>query len=175
MTTELPPTEALPGLASKIPDVYFDWYARLIPGVIAVAIYLLLVKPTVTIDGWNIFVYGAWGYVLGHVVQPLSSSLVRIIQRTIVLDKRKYQSEEDKFTHAKGKPAQLGHVANIKKAHAEAVGLLSTAILLVLVLFVVYFKVSAHSIVLALIPYLFFATYERTIDRRRKILQMPSN
>ena len=63
-------------LADKIPDVYFDWYARLIPGVLALIFYFVVSNEAVKYSAMNIFLYCGVSYLMGHTVQPLSSLII---------------------------------------------------------------------------------------------------
>ena len=152
-------------IVEKIPDVHFDWYARLIPGSIAVALYFILSKAPYTIDGWHLFLYAAWAYALGHLAQPLASCVVKLIQKAIGTDEEKYE----RATQIRElKPRTL----NVSKAYAETVGMLSTFILISAALIIVNYQVKIESIAYSILIYLLFATMERVFARKKKISEL---
>lgn len=146
-------------LVDKIPDVYFDWYARLLPGAIAVALYFYVGTATPEISATWLFIYVAVAYVAGHVIQPLSSLCVGGIQKLL-------RSNEAAYEKAKKNTALAGPVAKVSKAHAESVGMLSTCYLVV----VVAFQLSNWGLIVwLLIVYFLLASFERAWARKRKI------
>lgn len=65
----------------SLPDVYFDWYARLLPGCFGVGLYLYLssnipVSPT----GVHVVLFLLFGIGLGHVLQPLAGFPIKLIE-----------------------------------------------------------------------------------------------
>lgn len=146
-------------LIEKLPDVYFDWYARLLPGAIALAIYFYLGKvPPDPSAGW-LFIYAAIAYVAGHIVQPPSSLCIVGLRKVI-------RSNESLYEKEKKNKALAGQVSKVSKAHAESVGMLSTCFLISLVAF----HLSNWGLItLILIAYFLLAAFERSWARKRKI------
>lgn len=61
-------------VVQNLPDVWYDWYARLIPGCFGLGLYLYFsssIQTTPTTVQVVLFLLG--GYGLGHVLQPLTS------------------------------------------------------------------------------------------------------
>ena len=119
--------------AAKLPDVWYDWYARLIPGVIGVLLfafsYDFVVRP---LGGSESFLVLLFGYVAGHFVAPFSSWATRRFE--FAADKTRRDRLVKCFTDegppssadlGSGRPAELA-----SKAHAEAVSSLSGFIFL---------------------------------------------
>ncbi len=66
----------------RIPDVWYDFYARLVPGsVVVAAFYVLMCEKTIQPDGWEIVLILASGYVLSLFSQPISSRLTGGLHR----------------------------------------------------------------------------------------------
>lgn len=65
----------------NIPDLWFDFYARLVPGTcFALALYWRKYEKLPALDGWHLFgLFGA-GYVLSLITQPLSSRAARMLE-----------------------------------------------------------------------------------------------
>ena len=64
-------------VADKIPDLWFDWYGRLLPGALLILLGIWkynLSTEKVTENIWLIF---AAGYLIGHLLQPFSSGLLQ--------------------------------------------------------------------------------------------------
>lgn len=146
-------------LFNKIPDVYFDWYGRLIPGIIAVFFYFYNsnTKPTVTLS--YILVYAIIAYTIGHIIQPLSSLILNFLQTIFKTDNKLYSK-------AKKKPELYSLTLKVSKAYAESIGMLSSAILIILIMILTK-KVDTISILVVI--YFILSTIERTIARKRKI------
>jgi hypothetical protein len=71
-------------LLENLPDIWFDWYARLIPGCFGVGLYLYLsanIPSSPTAVELTAFVL--CGYALGHVLQPLAGLLVKLLENRI--------------------------------------------------------------------------------------------
>ena len=146
-------------LIDKLPDIYFDWYARLIPGVIALTIYFYAGNKAPDTSASFLFIYAAISYAAGHIVQPLSSLCVAGLQKL-------FRCKEDDYIRAKKNAELSGQVSKVSKAHAEAVGMLSTFFLVAAV------AISLHNwelIIWGFIIYCFFAAFERTWAQKRKI------
>jgi hypothetical protein len=105
--------EKTSSLAEKIPDIWFDLYARLIPGLIALFIYLFTFDKPVTFLIDNIWLMLFTAYLAGHIIQPFSSGLLNLF---------------DKKLQAKKIPI-------VSKAYAELVGLFSCAIISIIIFF----------------------------------------
>ena len=149
-------------LAEKIPDIYFDWYARLLPGAIAISYYFIDTEAIPDDDVINIVLYVILAYLLGHGIQPVSSFLIRIFQNITFNDNSRYnQAVKD------GDQPRL--VSLVSKAHAEAVGMLSSCILIILVT-CVYSQFDW--ITIWLIIYFLGASTERVFARKRKITDL---
>ena len=111
-------------LIEKIPDIYFDWYARFIPETIAVSYYFVLGNEEPKVTFGYTFLYALAAYVCGHVIQPASSLVVLGLQRLV-------RTDEEKYSAAKQKGSSPELIAKVSKAHAKAVGMLSIAGLLI--------------------------------------------
>jgi len=146
-------------LIDKIPDIYFDWYARFLPGVIAIIFYFLIGQEAPVITATYLFIYAATAYVLGHIIQPLSSLLVLGIQKTIGCNEAKYEA-------AKKNEQLTSPTSKVSKAHAESVGMLSSGLLIILA---AYYLNIWNYISIGLIAYLILSSVERAFARKRKI------
>lgn len=115
-------SEALPDkIIGALPDIWFDWYARLIPGSFALGLYLYLspsfCKPD-EINAVDVLVFLASGYAIGHFIQPLAEWLVKNVEG-------KY-GNEGSYVEAKHDPRIGASLLNkVSKAHAEAVSMLA--------------------------------------------------
>lgn len=146
-------------LAGKIPDVYFDWYARLLPGAIFLTFYFLISQKNPTISSAYFFLYLALSYIAGYIVQPASIFIIVILQKIAGCN-------EEKYKDAKKDTNLYKLTQKVSKAHAEAVGMLSTSILLL----TVTTYCAAWSLLYGLaIAYFFAASIERVYARKRKI------
>ncbi len=67
-------------LTSKIPDVYFDWYARFLPGSIGVIAYFLITDTSFENLSSSLVLYGFISYLVGHVVQPPVGFIVKQLE-----------------------------------------------------------------------------------------------
>jgi len=99
-------------ISDKIPDIAFDWYARLIPGVICIMQLVLLGKIELEFISENLLIILLIAYMIGHVIQPFSSG---ILQR--------------KYPNLRGKKDPL-----LSKAYSELVGFFSCLILAIVIL-----------------------------------------
>lgn len=149
---------------NKIPDIYFDWYARLIPGSIAVASYFFFGNKAFSTNATDLFVYAFAAYVCGHIIQPLSSLIV------VNLFERVSGSNESTYAAAKKNKDLASPVGKVSKAHAESVGMLSSCLLVIAVAWYVFGLSNEWPRLLNfLIAYFFIASFERAWARRRKI------
>ncbi|WP_375583460.1 hypothetical protein [Cyclobacterium xiamenense] len=146
--------EAIEKLTEKIPDIWFDWYARLLPGCLAISFYLITNDIPMNSVRENGLVLLFSGYLLGHLIQPLSSGLINLFSDRI-----------------KRKKAKL-----VSKAYAEFVGFFSLALLTVLLIVMDYakakqpelFKIVADTYFLVLILALVVVA---TLSRRKALLR----
>lgn len=150
-------------LMEKIPDIYFDWYARLLPGAIGIALFFHMSNSTPTISASYLVLYAIIAYVSGHVVQPAASMIVGLLQLAI-------KTDEDTYAKAKADPNNQNLVDKVSKAHAEAVGMLSTAMILLAIS--VYFG-SWPTLNIFFVIYCMTASLERSFSRKRKIKDLP--
>jgi hypothetical protein len=68
----------------KIPDLWFDFYARFLPGTLFVsAVYLLYPGHATIPSGWLIAILALAGYCIGLLVQPISSEVVGLLHGVI--------------------------------------------------------------------------------------------
>ncbi|MEX3015592.1 hypothetical protein [Gymnodinialimonas hymeniacidonis] len=111
------------GTFSKLPDVWFDVYARLIPGATIIGLVLLKfgIFPDDTTIGsatWIIF----FGYVLGHLIQPATTFLtIQLIERNTGVLSEKAEAYQVL------KPESRGAMV-LSKQHAETVGFFAVAL-----------------------------------------------
>lgn len=158
-------------LASRIPDAYFDWYARFIPGCIALFAYFVLNDLEFKVSLANMVLYGFMAYVCGNIVQPLVSFLIVRLEALFKSD------PEGRYSSAKKDPKYLVLVGKVSKAHAEASGMLATAILLAIVFFadrmssVIGGGVSAQGVIIMIF---LLMSVERVFARKRKIHDLPN-
>lgn len=146
--------EAIEKLTEKIPDIWFDWYARLLPGCLAISFYLISNETPMDAVRENAWVFLFSGYLLGHLIQPISSGLINLFSDRI-----------------KKKKAKL-----VSKAYAEFVGFFSLALLTVLLIVMDYakakqpefFQVVADTYFLVLILVLLIVA---TLSRRNALLR----
>lgn len=106
-------------LVDKIPDVFFDWYGRLIPGVFVVMLYYFECGSLPSkIRGTELFLLGAIAYIIGHFLQPLSSRIAVCLRK-----------ENLEVTYRKAiRQDRIKSTALVTKAHAEAVSMFSSAL-----------------------------------------------
>lgn len=106
-------------LVDKIPDVFFDWYGRLIPGVFVVMLYYFECGSLpAKIKGIELFLLGVIAYIIGHFLQPLSSRIAVCLRK---------QNLEVRYRKAIGQD-RIKSTALVTKAHAEAVSMFSSAL-----------------------------------------------
>lgn len=94
-------------LADKIPDLAFDWYARLIPGFISLCLVYYVYRIEITVILQNFWFVALIAYIVGHITQPFSSG---ILQR--------------RFRNLRGKKSPL-----LSKAYSELIGFFSCLLL----------------------------------------------
>jgi hypothetical protein len=158
----------LDALTNKIPDMYFDWYARFIPGSIGVIAYYLLTENTFSVSTSNLVLYAFVSYLLGHISQPLVGFIVKRIESIIESD------PGNKYPTAKKTAGNESLVGKVSKAHAEANSMLASALILLgLAIYLkIYLKIESC---LLNVSILYFAvmTIERAFARKRKIGDLP--
>jgi hypothetical protein len=155
-----------------LPDIHFDWYARLIPGTVGICVFLLNNNSYVDKVLKNIPVVAALAYLIGHFGQSPASYVVKLFEEYFV-----EESENTKYKKLKGQTELTALQNKISKAHAEAVGMVSTALVLLAVLLCRFFSVEwkikdlgVGGIVVALaVPALLGMMIERVFARKRKI------
>ena len=166
--------EAIPDkIVGALPDIWFDWYARLIPGSFALGLYLYLsgFKTPDDINAVLVFVFLAFGYAIGHFLQPAAEWLIKFAERS--------HHHEDVYVVAKHDPLIGPSLLNkVSKAHAEAVSMLACALGLLFNILWFWYWGSRHLVHkywgLAVCVYLLVAAYERTSARDRKIKDLKS-
>lgn len=153
------------GIAEKITDIQFDWYARLLPGAIAVVFFFYLSQAEPDYAAGALVVSAAVAYLLGHAVQPLSAFCIGLLQHRI--DPTRESAllyREHKQLHGRD------HLSSVVlKAHAEGTGMFSAAVLLPCVMLFVG-RSSTLGILLTL--YFLIMSFERTHARKSKIADM---
>jgi hypothetical protein len=68
-----------PDFNKMLPEVWFDWYARLIPGCVGITLYYWFLSLPFHFKVEEIFLFIFLGYIIGHIIQPLSSKVVTLI------------------------------------------------------------------------------------------------
>lgn len=152
-------------LADKLPDIWFDWYARLIPGTIGLTIYLLGTCHFQTIpDISQIFVIMLLGYLVGHIFQPVSSFVVKKIEGRF--------KNENKYAKAKSNTKiRSSSIRKVSKAHAEANSMF-TSFLVCIPNLVYFFGQRIQYWIIAGMVYFILMTIERVYARDRKIQKL---
>jgi hypothetical protein len=159
----IPMSDRLDRVFENLPDVYFDWYARLIPGCFGVALYLYLSESIRTAPtGAEVVLFLLFGYGLGHALQPLAGVLVKRVE--------KLYPSEDNYKKAKQEDAMPSLLRKVSKAHAEANSMLAFSF--ALLLNIVWFWNSPRlnkGVAFVFLFYFALAAVERTWARDRKI------
>jgi len=151
-------------IADKIPDIYFDWYARLLPGCAAVFAFLYKAEPhQIELAKENQFVAIFIAYLIGHFIQPISSFIVKRLEYC--------WGDEEKLENYKRSGTTKGPLEKkASKAHAEAVSMFSTSILILGIAF--YYQECAcplNSYYLLLSIFLLLSAFASIHARKRKI------
>ncbi len=107
--------DEIKSLTDKIPDVWFDWYGRLIPGCIGIIIYISIFRDNYEFLFKNFLKLLFLAYLIGHIFQPFSSGLINFWMKDISKRKTKI----------------------VSKSYAELVGFISILII-ALVLLILY-------------------------------------
>jgi hypothetical protein len=151
-------------IADKIPDVYFDWYARLIPGLAASGAYLFKATPDVlslAIEHTVIVFFIA--YLVGYFIQPISSSIVKRFEYA-------YGGEKALEEHKRSGISKDSLETKASKAHAEAVSMMSAALLIFVV--TIYYLIKSCDwdfVYLGLVVFLLISAFLSIRSRKRKI------
>lgn len=99
-------------ITKMLPDGWFDWYARLIPGCIGVATYFWLFNISFDRKIEDILLLAFLSYVVGHITQPFSSSIVN------KLFKNELQPRTNRL---------------ISKSYAETISMFSSSIITIII------------------------------------------
>jgi len=68
----------------KIPDLWYDFYARFLPGVLFVAALYILWPGSLSMpSGWSVSILAFAGYIAGLTVQPISSEITGLFHGNI--------------------------------------------------------------------------------------------
>jgi len=153
-------------IAEGLPDVWFDWYGRFLPGLFGLSLYgYLLALPNVIKDN-GVLGFLLAAYLIGHVLQPLSGFLTKLLESCF--------TNESRYKKAKQTSANPSLLNKVSKAHAEACGMLSCALALALVAFLAHDSPNLNlSYVAGAFVYFLAAFIERVNARRRKIADLP--
>ena len=163
-------SDASESVLKSIPDIWFDWYARLVPGIFGTAIFVFLsgkFEPILPVSSLLIFLIFA--YVVGSIIAPLSTFMAKSLDHLISADDEKYASQKRKAnTENDWIPLR-----NVSKAHSEAVGMLSCGLSL-LVNTVYFWNSPIISRFFCIVGILYFVAFfvERSFARRRKIASL---
>ena len=153
-------------LVDSLPDLYFDWYARLMPGVLAVLVFVTLGTPCqwTYVSDHKLFMF-IIAYVCGHFVQPAAGCVVKALEQW--KDKKEGKGYEKHYANYKMKPnPNFNLIAKVSKAHAEANSMSSGAIMLLFVF--AYYGLKPLLLIGAVCLLVLFAC-ERVNARYRKI------
>jgi len=169
-------SDGMTHVVEALPDVWFDWYARLIPGCLALGLYLSLRGTlndmiiasrrahTPLVEAADIVVFLGIGYVVGHCLQPVSELLIKWLED-------RYKKEAIYAKAKREHKLSLGLLNKVSKAHAEAVSMLACGIAVAFNLF--WFRNSEWPLnkgwAFAAVAYFVFAAIERTRARNTKI------
>ncbi len=155
-------------IAENLPDVFFDWYARLLPGCVGICTYLLGIEyfkqiPPIS----NVISLMVLGYLIGHCLQPFSGYFVKKMEE-------KYNHEKIYSVAKAHKEVKSESTAKVSKAHAEANSMFSCMV--ITLPNIIYFSIIHNWILsfllLTLAIYFFFMTKERVFARDKKILKL---
>jgi hypothetical protein len=119
-------SDTLNSAMDKLPDVWFDWYARLLPGTLGVLCFESAGGNLVDVpDAGRIPAILLIGYLVGHILQPLVGFITKFVERLL--------GKETKYAKAKlNKQMNPILTTKVSKAHAEANSMLACAIVLAL-------------------------------------------
>jgi hypothetical protein len=159
----------------EIPDIWFDFLARLLPGISFVAIVWLgfLEKPTPTGLEAIVGLFFA-GYIIGLVTSPASSRVAKLIEARVG---KLPQGEKDRIKFIRKVQSKLGYSSRqallISKMHAEVVFFVQLAIYSLLVISVeIYKSISFYptiAITIALLPIFIVEAFEVASRRFERV------
>jgi hypothetical protein len=117
-------SDTLDKVIENLPDAWFDWYARLLPGSLGVVTFAYASgKLNAIPDAGQTFSLLMLGYLGGHLLQPLVGFLTKCLERL--------HGMEDSYARAKqAANLNLSLIKKVSKAHAEANSMLACAIVL---------------------------------------------
>lgn len=156
--------DTLEKTVEQLPDIWFDWYARLLPGCFGVGLYLYLsLQIPASPTGVHVLLFLLSGYAAGHIAQPISGFFIKRIE--------KHYGNERKYAQAKRELNPKTSLLNkVSKAHAEANSMFVFGLMLLLNVIWFWTSPRLNKIVAFLVlAYFLFATWERTAARNRKI------
>ena len=104
---------------AKLPDIWYDFYGRLLPGAYGVSFFQLFVLgQSIEATLENFLYIMISGYLLGHIFQPISSMIILWRERKHDPDDQKGQVNSEM-----GPETRAAHL--LSKAHAEGAGMVS--------------------------------------------------
>ena len=169
--------DILENISISLPDVWFDWYARFLPGCFGIGLHFLIVhEPLGGISTPIVFILLVSAYLIGHIVQPASSFITKMIDKYLDPDK-KIQKRYAYGKYMATTTSQISMLNKISKAHAESTSMVSCCFIFAFVMWfnsrfdtfeTVWFVASAVGIV-----YFGCMAYERASARKRKICDLP--
>ncbi|MFT5730784.1 MAG: p-aminobenzoyl-glutamate transporter AbgT [Desulforhopalus sp.] len=108
----------------NIPDIWYDFYARFIPGFTAIVTFNFLHSQNIKSPKIEVLVYYIiLGYIIGHIIQPSSAKIARKIQY------EKYDNEENIKNCRENIDASTREAKLLSKQHSECVCFVSLSIL----------------------------------------------
>lgn len=125
----------------KVPDLWYDFYARILPGSAFVAVVrLTIIKNFLVPDFHEIFIIALAGYFCALLTQPLSSRIAIYIEGYI--EKRKSPNKGDRL-FVRRVQAKLGRTSResmiLSKMHGEIVFFIQLFVLGIVFLFLNFF------------------------------------
>lgn len=162
-------SDTISKVIESLPDVWFDWYARLLPGSLGVVAFAYASgKLNAIPNAGEIVSILMLGYILGHLIQPLAGFLTKRIE---VL-----HGKEEIYKRAKqAKNSNQESLKKASKAHAEANSMLACALVLAFNSFWFWKMNSVKNMpcwFAAICVYCVAAGIERTFARARKIMDL---
>jgi hypothetical protein len=157
-------SDLLDKTVGQLPSIWFDWYARLLPGCFGLGLYMYLSssipQPVTAVDG---ALFLAAAYILGHILQPLAGFMVKGVEELY--------GREPAYAKAKrNSSTRVSSLNTVSKAHAEANSMAAFALALLLNLCLFWnSKVLNKYLAFATLTYFALAFLERTRARDRKI------
>lgn len=119
-------------IAAQIPDVWFDVYARFIPGFIFFVAAHELIEPVLVQPLSNHVTFTIlFSYCIGHVIQPVTSRISRWLEYTRYKGKEAIEACREAF------PADARESRLLSKQHAECASF--TALSLLSIIFVLLY------------------------------------